>query len=113
MPQERKPGEDDEEREGYVPLEVARDAVFSLLETGDRAKTEMVRMVAREVRHYLDELRLGESLEHVARNYKLEVHASLALEPKDTGEDTELKLGDVKVEAKPKVDTPVEEAPED
>lgn len=103
---ERPPKErdDEDERDGYVPLEVARDAVFSLLETGDRAKTEMVRMVAREVRHYLDELRLSESLEHVARHYKLEVHASFALEPKEDSEGSKFDVGEVKVEAKPKVE---------
>ncbi len=90
-------GDDEAEREGYVPLEVARDAMASILETGDRAKTEMVRMVAREVRHYLDELQLVEGMEHMLRHYRLEVHASLSLEPK--GEDDE---GGIKVEAKPK-----------
>jgi hypothetical protein len=93
----QREGEHDVEREGYVPLEVARDAMASLLETGDRAKTEMVRMVAREVRHYLDELQLVEGLEHMLRNYSLEVHASLSLEPKGEHEDDE----PIKVEAKP------------
>jgi hypothetical protein len=97
---ERPPREGEEipEREAYVPLEVARDALGSLLETGDRAKTEMVRMVAREVRHYLDELHLVEGMEHMLRNYSLEVHASLSLEPKGERKEGEEA---VKVEAKP------------
>ncbi len=97
-PRERDP-DDDVEREGYVPLEVAKDAMASILETGDRAKTEMVRMVAREVRHYLDELQLVEGLEHMLRNYTLEVHASLSLEPKDERDPDDPP---VTVEAKPK-----------
>ena len=71
----------DQEREGYVPHEAAKDALGAILETGDRAKTEMVRMVAREVRTYLSELKLGEELNHMLRNYKLEVNASFALKP--------------------------------
>ena len=80
---ERGPREPDDEgeRDGYVPLEVAREAVSALLETGDRAKTEMVRMVAREVRNYLGELKLGEELRHLLRDHKLEVHATFALRP--------------------------------
>jgi hypothetical protein len=97
----REPGDPDLEREGYVPLEVARDAMASILETGDRAKTEAVRLVAREVRHYLDELQLLEGLEHMLRNYSLEVHATLSLEPKAEREDDEEEEPRVKVEAKP------------
>ena len=114
----REPGDPDLEREGYVPLEVARDAMASILETGDRAKTEAVRMVAREVRHYLDELQLVEGLEHMLRNHRLEVHASLSLEPKSGVSDDEKK---VKAEAKRKPErsapaegsAPAEPEPED
>ncbi len=99
-PPRERDSEHDTEREGYVPLEVAKDAMASILETGDRAKTEMVRMVAREVRHYLDELQLVEGMEHMLRNYSLEIHASLSLEPKpDSEAEHETK---VEVEAKPK-----------
>ncbi len=98
-PSREREHEEDGEREGYVPLEVAKDAMASILETGDRAKTEMVRMVAREVRHYLDELQLVEGVEHMLRNYTLEVHASLSLEPKDEREPGEEAI---KVEARPK-----------
>ena len=98
---ERPPREPDvaADREGYVPLEVARDAMASILETGDRAKTEAVRMVAREVRHYLDELQLVEGLEHMLRNHRLEIHASLSLEPKVDSDDDK---NAVRVEAAPK-----------
>jgi hypothetical protein len=112
----RESGDPELEREGYVPLEVAKDALVGILETGDRAKTEMVRMVAREVRHYLDELQLVEGLEHMLRNYTLEVHASLSLEPKADAEErseskveVEAKRKKSKSKAKPKKEEPEEE----
>jgi hypothetical protein len=58
-----------------------RDAVVSVLATGDKAKTEMVRMVAREARHYLEELKIGEDIQELLTNYSLEVHASVSLKP--------------------------------
>jgi hypothetical protein len=59
----------------------AREVIGSLLETGDKAKTEMVRMVAREVRAYLEELKIGQDVMHLLTNYSLEVHASFNLSP--------------------------------
>lgn len=53
----------------------ARDVVGAVLEGGDKAKTEVVRVVAREVRTYLEELGLRE----VLTDYSLEVHASINL----------------------------------
>jgi hypothetical protein len=61
--------------------EDVRDLANSLLETSDRAKTEMVRMVAREVRNYLDELRLKEDLLHLLRSHSLELKLSVHLKP--------------------------------
>ena len=58
-----------------------RDAVNAVLNTGDKAKSEMVRMVAREVRRYLEELKLGEDLRVLLTNYSLDVHASISLQP--------------------------------
>ncbi len=66
------------------PRELGGDALElmgAVLETSDRAKTEMVRMVAREVRNYLDELRLGDDLKELVNNYSLEVKMSLSLKP--------------------------------
>lgn len=57
----------------------------AILETGDKAKTEMVRMTAREVRNYLEALELHKDLHHIITNYSLEVHASINLKP--LGED--------------------------
>jgi N-acetylmuramoyl-L-alanine amidase len=47
----------------------------AVLEGGDKAKTEIVRAVAREVRAYLEELGLRE----VMTDYSLEVRASFNL----------------------------------
>ena len=58
-----------------------RDAVNAVLNTGDKAKSEMVRMVAREVRHYLEELKIGEDVRELLTNYSLDVHASVSLQP--------------------------------
>jgi hypothetical protein len=58
-----------------------KDAVAAVLNTGDKAKTEMVRMVAREVRHYLQELKIGEDVRELLTNYSLDVHASVHLNP--------------------------------
>jgi hypothetical protein len=53
----------------------------ALLETGDKAKTEMVRMLGREVRTYLEALELHKDLHHIVTNYSLEVKASIHLNP--------------------------------
>lgn len=53
----------------------------ALLETGDKVKVEIVRMLAREVRGYLEALELHKDLHHLMTNYSLEVHASLHLKP--------------------------------
>jgi len=52
-----------------------------VLETSDRAKSEAVRMLAREVRNYLDELRLKEDLIALATSHSLELSLSLSLKP--------------------------------
>jgi len=58
-----------------------REIASTVIETSDRAKSEMVRMVAREVRNYLDELRLKEDLMDLARSHSLEIKLSLQLKP--------------------------------
>lgn len=71
------------------PPSEGRGEVLSLLgailETGDKAKTEMVRMTAREVRNYLEALELHKDLHHLITNYSLEVHASINLKPLGEG----------------------------
>lgn len=61
----------------------ARALLSAVLETGDKAKTETVRMIAREVRGYLEALELHKDLHHLLTNYSLEVKASIHLAPLD------------------------------
>lgn len=71
----------------------AREMLGAVLETGDKAKTEVVRMVAREVRSYLEALELGEDIRDLLTNYSLEVHASFHLKPLDGGKGDEEEDG--------------------
>lgn len=50
-----------------------------LLDTGDRYKTEAVKLVAREVRTYLEELKLKEAILDLAQSHSVEV--SIRLKP--------------------------------
>jgi len=77
--------EDPKRAESSTDGESARGEAWALLgallETGDKAKTEMVRLIARELRSYLEALELHKDLHHLLTNYSLEVHASLHLKP--------------------------------
>lgn len=59
----------------------ARELLIAALETGDKAKTEVVKLVAREVRSYLEALQIGDDIHDLLTNYSLEVHASFSLKP--------------------------------
>lgn len=59
----------------------AREVLGSLLDSSDKAKTEMVRAVGREVRTYLEGLGLPDLLHKLATGYSLEVKASVSLKP--------------------------------
>ena len=66
----------------------------TVLETGDKAKSEMVRMFGREVRNYLNALEIGKDVHNLITNYSLEISASVHLKPladrsssKNKGED--------------------------
>jgi hypothetical protein len=81
----------------------ARDLLAAFLETGDKAKTEIVRMVAREVRSYLEALELHKDLHHLLTNYSLEVKASVHLRPlAEVEKATQAGASEVKVGFKPK-----------
>lgn len=77
--------------------EDTREMLFTLWTTSDKAKSEMVRMVGREVRNYLDALELREIL----TGYSLEVKASLHLKPLD---DEPVAAPEVSLKARPKDD---------
>ena len=66
---------DDEDRLGVTPREV----LGAVIDGGDKAKSEVVRMAAREVRTYLEGLGLHEDVRHLMTNYSLDVHASFSL----------------------------------
>lgn len=68
----------DENEEGRLRID-AREVLHSVLEGGDKAKTEVVRAVAREVRHYLEELGLKDDVHNLLTNYSVEVRASVNL----------------------------------
>jgi hypothetical protein len=57
--------------------EDTREILSAVLSTSDRAKTEAVRMVAREVRTYLEELRLKEDLRDLLTSHSLEISVHL------------------------------------
>jgi hypothetical protein len=59
--------------------EDTKDLLSAVLNTSDKAKTEAVRLVAREVRGYLKELKLKETLVDLATSHSLEV--SIKLKP--------------------------------
>ena len=59
----------------------AKDVLNILLETGDKAKTEIVKLLAREVRTYLEAMALHEDVKKLLSNYSLEIKANISLKP--------------------------------
>lgn len=57
----------------------AREVLGALLEGSDKAKSEIVRAVAREVRIYLEEMGLKDDIKNLMTNYSFEVKASVHL----------------------------------
>jgi hypothetical protein len=57
--------------------EDTKDLLYTVLSTSDKAKTEAVRLTAREVRNYLRELRLKEDLLELMTSHSLEISISL------------------------------------
>lgn len=66
-------------REGRSFRVDAREVLHTLLEGGDKAKTEFVKIIAREVRTYFEELGLKDDLHNLLTNYSFEVRASVNL----------------------------------
>jgi len=66
--------------------EDTRDVIMAVLSTSDRAKTEAVKMVAREVRTYLEELKLKDEILELLTSHSLEVSLHLKpLPPREPG----------------------------
>ena len=59
----------------------AKELIGAFVSTSDKAKTEVVRAVGREVRAYLEGLGTTELLEALVNDYELEVNASFRLKP--------------------------------
>ena len=79
----------------------AKMLLGSILETSDRAKNETVRLIAREVRTYLEELKLKELLESILEGHTLDVNASFRLRKNDStasDDDSESETTDEEVE---------------
>lgn len=61
--------------------EDTRDMLGGMLEMSDRAKSEAVRLVAREARNYLEELRVKEEVMDLITSHSLELKMSVHLKP--------------------------------
>ena len=68
-------GDDEKERKE------TREVISSLIDSGDKAKTEVVRILAKELRSYVGALDIHKDLHHLMTNYSLEVNASFSLKP--------------------------------
>lgn len=62
-------------------LREAKEVLGAVLDTSDRAKTDAIRMVGREVRTYLEGLGLKDDLKSLLTNYSFEIRASIHLKP--------------------------------
>ena len=80
-------GEEGEEEGKRLDASLAKDVLVAALATGDKARMELVRLVAREVRGYLEAMELHKDLHHLMTNYSLEVQASVSLKPLNEPED--------------------------
>ena len=74
--------DDDSSDERHREDRRTRELLISALATGDKAKTEIVRLIAREVRSYLEALELHKDLHYLLTHYSLDVQASFSLSPK-------------------------------
>ena len=58
-----------------------REILGAMLETSDKAKTEVVKLVAREFRTYLEELKVMDDLKDLMTSHSLELNVSMSLKP--------------------------------
>ncbi|GEM_PF-2983682 len=63
----------------------AKELIGAFVSTSDKAKTELVRAIGREVRAYLEGLGTTELLEVLVNDYELEVSAKFRLKPLRAG----------------------------
>jgi hypothetical protein len=68
--------------------EDTKELVSAVLSSSDKAKNEVLRLVAREVRSYLKELQLREELAKLVKDYSLEMSIRLKpLVPPEKGDE--------------------------
>ena len=67
----------------------AKELIGAFVSTSDKAKTELVRAVGREVRAYLEGLGTTELLEVLVNDYELEVSARFRLNPLKKGKGSD------------------------
>ena len=65
-----------------------REVLVGAAKATAKGKDEIVTLVAKEVRSYLDKLELGKELAEFARTHELEVNATFKLRAKDDGDKT-------------------------
>ena len=58
-----------------------KEVLSSILQLSDKARTETVRLVAKEFRGYLEALEIKEDLHEMMTSYSLEMKASFRLKP--------------------------------
>jgi hypothetical protein len=63
-----------------------RELLDGFIATSDKAKNELMRIMAKEVRGYLNELQVKEALQELIQSHSLEVNASLRLKPHEDKE---------------------------
>ncbi len=66
--------------EGNAPID-PKEMLSSILQLSDKARTETVRLVAKEFRGYLDALEIKDDLHDFMTSYSVEVKASFRLKP--------------------------------
>ena len=68
-----------------------KEMLSSILQLSDKARTETVRLLAKEFRGYLDALEIKDDVHDLLTSYSVEVQASFRLKPvkkKETSNDT-------------------------
>jgi len=67
--------------------EDTKELVSAVLSSSDKAKNEAIRVIAREVRSYLKELKLHEMLSEIVKDHSLEISVKFKPLPKSDAED--------------------------
>jgi hypothetical protein len=63
--------------------EIPKELVESVAHLTARTKDEVVRLIAREFKNYLEQLDLGDELRTLAEDYTLDINMSIRLRPND------------------------------